>query len=276
MRAAWFALGLFAACGACAGQSAEFLVPSVYSVAAGGRVQFSTQSGVSTGPLLTEWPREVDRFFIRVAGIQDNRAELPPTDGEEWVCTFTLNEPGVTMLVLDWKPRVLTLEPAQFREFLAAHVEGAKQDQVPDGAPVRVRHVKSAKCLLHVAAAGAQPPDAATGTSKSGQTVEIRATFDPTRTPPGADVGVRVYIHGDSEAGVRVRSVHATSGQESSFVTNAKGSGDIRITAAGPWRVEFHQARRLTDDPGADWEVFSGTLTFSAPSELPGVERAKP
>ena len=36
-----------------------------------------------------------------------------------------------------------------------------------------------------------------------------------------------------------------------------------RITAAGPWRVEFHHLVRAAPGSGADWELTSGTLTFT-------------
>jgi hypothetical protein len=256
-------------------QTARFLTPDSFDSKVGSIVRLTLvqESGPEQGGIVpAPWPNAIDRFFIRVAGIQDNRTTLPAEavgDGPA-VAVLPLTEPGVTMVVLDWKPELIEVDPASFRAFLSSRVNGAAAERVPDGRPVRVRHVASAKALLRVAAKGPQPPDAATATSKSGQAVEIRAVFDPTVTPVGADLPVRVYIRGDSESGALVRVEHVAGGHSARFITNAKGMGDFRVTADGPWRMAFQTARKLTEDPDADWEVCSGTLTFSSP----GAEKA--
>ncbi|MCC6661289.1 MAG: hypothetical protein IT437_10430 [Phycisphaerales bacterium] len=266
----WIVAGMWVSVAAFAGaQAPEFLIPGTYEITAGQSITLAVRSAAPNDDLGPPAPGDLSRFFIRVAGMQDNREAMPGPMEPGRGPVLPLTEPGVTMLVADWKPVVLEIEPAAFREFLAARVPKIDPGTVPDGAAVRVRHVRSAKSILHVSARGGQPPDAATGTSKSGQLAEVRATFDPATTPVGADMPVRVYVRGDSESRVLVRALHASAPPEE-FLTNAKGMGDFPLSAPGPWRVQFQWARALKDDPDADWEVFSGTLTFSTPRPAAG------
>ena len=53
-------------------------------------------------------------------------------------------------------------------------------------------------------------------------------------------------------------------GKTSAFHAVGAGTGYFPLTDAGIWRVAFEHAEPVTDDPAADWAIYSGTLTFEA------------
>lgn len=267
---AWLgaALVLGAAAGV-QGQGAEYLWPDAFQARVGDTVTLSVQredAGAGPGMLRAgSWPERFEWFFIRVAGIQDNRTAVATVGGPDApaAAAVALETPGVTMFALDWEPEVLTMDGQALARLVASRTTAKERPRVDR--PVRVRHIRSAKALVRVRAMGAQPPDAATAVSKSGQAVEIRPIFDPTVAMVGSDVGIRLYA-GDSIAGAKATAVHVPTGRVQEVSTNDKGIGNIRITGPGAWRVRFQHAAPVAGDPEADWVLHTATLTFEAPA----------
>lgn len=252
------------------GQSAPFLVPDRYAGAVGEELRLSVRTAEPGHPgeadlAQTDWPG-VEWFFARVGGTQENRSEVVP--GDAGAVTWPLTHAGVTMVGVDFEPVIETVPGERFARLLAERTAAAVPPDLATRESVRVRHIRSVKTLVTVRAPGAPTPDAATGVSKAGQAVEIRPLFDPTATPVGGDLPLRMYIDGDAFGKPRIVATHAPSGAS---VTLGGGEGvrstlDLRITGPGPWRVEFRHAAPLVGDAAADWVLYSATLTFEAPA----------
>lgn len=275
VRAAAAAVAILIALGAPAGaQTAYFLEPSTFTSRVGEEVRFGLVAGGPAPDAIavpTRWPAAIKWLFIRSGGAQDNRYEITPVgDGAESRVALTMPAAGCAMIGVDFQPEVVVLTGEQFAGVLAARTGVTPDEALPSRAQVRVRHVRSAKALVRVAHVGDAPEafvDAATAVSKSGQAVEIRPFNDPTRIAPGGDLPMRMYIGGDAFGKPRVRGTHAASGASSEPVPASTPS--LPVTAAGPWRVEFHHAAPLTNDPDADWAFYTSTLIFSAPEKAP-------
>ena len=80
-----------------------------------------------------------------------------------------------------------------------------------------------------------------------------------------SDLPLRIYLPFGKREGVKVIARHLESGRTQSFLTDAVGAGFFSVSVPGVWVVEVHGARRLEDDPDADWEIHSATLTFEVP-----------
>jgi hypothetical protein len=95
---------------------------------------------------------------------------------------------------------------------------------------------------------------------------ELRSLFDPTVAKPGSDWAVRIYIEGAKKSDGLVQATSLADGKIQSAITDESGAARFHLGAAGVWRVEFHDAQPLENDPQADWVLRSGTLTFEVPS----------
>ena len=83
---------------------------------------------------------------------------------------------------------------------------------------------------------------------------------------PGSVMPLRVYVPNPEKSGTRVIARHLASGTRQSFLTDRVGTGYFTVDQPGVWIVEAHHATRLVDDPEADWEIHTATLTFEVPS----------
>lgn len=212
-----------------------------------------------------EWSREVAWFFVRHAGTQENRgAEDAPKPGVDRGVRVPLRGAGVAMIGVDVKPGVEEWEGERLKEFAAR--AGSKEAAVEGN--TRVRRLVSATTLVRVDGEDGAAERDGTAVSKSGQQVEIRALMDPTATPAGGDMAVRVYVRGEAEKNGAVTAVHVESGTRQEVLADAKGIAGFRMDRGGEWRVEFHVLRALKEDEAA-WMAASATLTFLAPAAVP-------
>lgn len=219
--------------------------------------------GVATEARVAAWPPgEIDWMFVRGGPEQENRHDVRPSRAGDNFVTVEVRHPGVTLLGIDRRAAVRELTPAQLRSFLQRNVAGGAAKSVPADESLRIRHVSSAKTMVRVAAADGRIVPSPIATSKTGQAVEIRPSFDPTAAVPGSDVPLRVYIDGSAKCGLQVRATCVTSGATTTFITDEGGFGHFRISDAGVWRVEVHHAEPAENDDSADWAIYSATLTF--------------
>jgi len=209
------------------------------------------------------WPGEFDWFLVRVAGGQTNRQSLTSPQ-------LLLSESGVALLAADRKPRIEEVTPRELRSFLRSRVGPAT---LPAAAPgrgdeqgLRVRRLESSKLLVRVLGDEGWLSNSATAQSKTGQRVEIRPLGDPTSVKVRTDMPLRIYVPGPEKAGTKVIARHLASGKRQTFLTDRVGTGYFSVDQPGVWLVEAHHARRLVDDPEADWEIHTATLSFDVPS----------
>ena len=242
------------------GQSVAFLVPDAFAAPVGGDLTLSVQRQSASGIAPAPWPANLRWFFVRVCGTQENRDQQGPS--------WRLAKAGVTMIGLDIIPTITTFPADQFAQYIA----GVNSVRAPGtrarAGEVRVRRFEAAKTLVTAQAEGEPGYDPPTATSKAGQQAEIRPLFDPTTAAPGSDVPLRAFAAGDSREGCKVIATHIASGRRETITTDAKGIGLLRNIQPGEWRVEFAYAVQLTNDPQADWNLWTTTLTFQV-QEVP-------
>lgn len=264
----WIALGWLSAMPALAGPpSVTALTPerSVVALGESAGIRLEARSGADAK---SAWPPDgVEWLFVRAAGIQENLHDARPAEGTETL-TIPITQPGVTMIGVDRRAVLLDMTAAEllaFAELAGASSAVERLRSLAPEAPLRVRHVASAKALVRAATGAPRPSMIAT--SKAGQAVEIRLHVDPTLTRIGSDVPLVVYVEGDKRPGLQVRATIVSTGESSSLVTDAGGAGHVRITAAGPWRLEFHEIVPVPGDPSADWLVSTATLAFDVAAQ---------
>lgn len=246
--------------------SPRALTPSRMRVSANESVELRIASPDAPAPRQTRWPEsEIAWFFHRADGKQSNRDTLAPATPGGDHAPLALPDAGVSMIGVQFPPLVVTLNAEQFDDLQKRNRE--ESDDAPPAKPAvaaRVRHQSCAAALILVSIPTGQSDEpSAVATSKSGQKAEIRAMLDPTRCKPGDELPVRVYADGDKAAGARVRAI-GPDGKVTATTTNPSAFATIPITAAGSWRIEFQHLAVARDDPGADWVLYSGSLTFEA------------
>jgi len=217
-----------------------------------------------------DWPEEFDWFLVRVAGTQLNLAAPSAADPGSGSFELVLSRPGVTLLAADRKPRIEEVTPRELRAFLR-RLTGpatlpADWQRGQGKRTLRVRRQESSKLLVRVVGDEGWLPNSATAQSKTGQRVEIRPLGDPTSVRLRTDMPLRVYVPNPEKAGTRVLAHHLASGRTQTFLTDREGTGYFTVDEPGVWLVEAHHALRLAEDPEADWEVHTATLTFEVPS----------
>jgi hypothetical protein len=253
-----------------------YLMPSQFTVASGGEVQARFEVGSATTTKVSSWPAErLGYFFIRSGGTQENRDTLPATqDAPTRSEPIRLTHAGVAVLGLDMQPEVVLTPVADLQRFVEQNVaEGARSavlGQASRQQAVRVRRVESALTMVRVPSADGKRRPSSIAMSKTGQPAEIRCLFDPTMLKVGSDFPVRIYAGGSARAGVQVKATSVATGQSETKLTDASTTTHFRITSTGTWRIEFHYVEALTEDPDADYVIYSGTLTFEVPAEGAG------
>jgi len=253
-------------------QGVDYLLLDRYELASGGELTLRFEREREGELARAAWPGSFDWLFVRVAGHQETMTELGPADASEDFVRLRTTRPGITLIGADRPERVERVDAAELRAFLAAKVgprslpAGWRETLGGGGRAggLRVRRVESAKALVRVLGGQDWRPNSATAQSKTGQRVEIRPLADPTSVQVKSDLPVKVYLPG-AKRGVAVTARHVDSGRTQTFFTDDGATGFFTVSVSGLWTVEAHAARPLPDDPGADWEVATATLTFEVP-----------
>ncbi len=251
---------------------ASYLLPDKFVATAGGQVSLRVETGTPLAAQTAAWPADRLKWvFSRGVGVQENRDRIEATDPAKQVAAVTIPTPGVTVIGVDFKPVVTQVSGAELNAFLTANVAGAADNPAVKalGAQpkVRVRRIESATTMVRAPAGDIRDEHSAVAQAKTGQAVELRPLFDPTMLKVGADFPVRAFVDGSKQAGAKI--------QASAKATDAKTADDtaaapFSIKQAGVWRIEFHHAEPLKNDPAADWVIYSATLTFEVRSEGAG------
>jgi hypothetical protein len=244
--------------------TASFLTPSQYGPQVGQTLTLHFDAGLAKDARPTPWPSdEIEWLFVRGGGEQENRAEARPQRANDNFISLNVAHPSATVIGTNRTAILHDVSGAELQKFCEQNL-GALPEAVNKLAAdrkLRVRHFSSAKLMVRAPSA-AQPEPSATANRRTGQKVEIRPLCDPTSLRVGSDLPVFVYVDGVKQPGAKVQATSLATGQTQNFLADAEGSGHFRIADAGVWRVEFHQAQPLTEDPSADWVVYSGTMSF--------------
>jgi len=252
--------------------TASFLTPSDFTPQLGAAVDLRFRTGTAGDA----WPAgQVQWLFVRGGATQENRHDVRPEQPKSDFVALEIKHAGVTLVGVDLQPTILELTGVELRSFLVANAADAavlrKARALAPQGKHRVRHVASAKTLMRALPREGLAQPSAIATSKTGQAVEMRLLVDPTLTPIGGDVPLRVYVNGEKKTGVKVRATCVATGKAQTFITDSVGSGHFCLNAAGQWRVEVHHARPLEGDDSADWVIHTATLTFKTTRK--GAER---
>jgi hypothetical protein len=255
-------------------QSISYLLPDRYEVVAGREVALHVARGTSGALATIPWPGEgIEWFFVRTAGTQRNVAKPATALPGEDSLRLELKEPDVALIGMDSRPWIETVRGTDLRRFLeselAASALPADWMAQTSGETLRVRRVESAKLLVRVVNSAPGSKEAwrgsATAPSKSGQRTEIRPLIDPTAMALGSDLPLRISWADSGSVDVRIVTRQVATGTTQTTLAPA-GAGWFTVSAPGEWRVEVHRAKKLKDDPAADWELETATLSFLVPA----------
>ncbi len=252
-----------------AAPTATYLVPDRHVAGLGEAVELRFVAGAAKDAPATRWPSDqVKLMLVRSGGTQQNRHTVRPARDTDDFVKVDIAQPGVTVIGVDQRPVLLEMTGAELRTFVARNVGDAvaieKAGALKDDQKLRVRYFASAKALIRVPAEEGGLRPSALATSKTTLTVELRPGLDPTATKVGSDVPLTVYIDGIKKEGLKIEATNVATGKTSAFHAVGAGTGYFPLTDAGIWRVAFEHAEPVTDDPAADWAIYSGTLTFEA------------
>ena len=166
----------------------------------------------------------------------------------------TVTRPGVGVLGVELKPRVREREPAKIEEYLRAIHAGDEWREswaaVPEPRRWRESGVTHAKTFVRV---GEPAGDERAWAEPLGLALEIVPERDPTALRVGDGLPVRVLRGGKPFAGFVLAYVSAGETREHVVVTDGEGRATAPLDAAGVWRVQGTDLRRVTA-ADREWE----------------------
>lgn len=241
-----------------------YLMPAKFHPAAGEPLEFSVHNGDSfpdsedsadparfVNPVLTSATGQTPLTGFRRLGKATHASIAIPTPGAYWISLHT-------------KPRVLSLDPAKFEDYLRGEglnwVIDYRKQHNESAIPSRERYSKYAKSFV-----SAGPGD--TWKKVLGLEVEIVPEADPDALKPGSKLPVRLLWHGKPAAGVRLERAWALAdgahGVEPVGYTDKQGRLSIPFDRAGRWRIHgVAMERAPKDDPEADWISYWASMTL--------------
>jgi uncharacterized GH25 family protein len=185
-------------------------------------------------------------------------------DGESGLMTFTPKSPGVYVVAVQTKARVLTLDAAAFNEYLVSgglpHIYRLRAKEKSLDQPGKERYSKSPKVLVKV---GEGKGDA---TMPVGLPLEIVPLADPFALKVGHTLKVRVLFEGKPLADANLGWDHPGDGEPPSGTvrSDAKGEAMVPIASTGLMTIRLtHMTRPKAAE--YEWESFWTTLTWVVP-----------
>ena len=191
-------------------------------------------------------PERVARTLGRLG---DGEVKLGPAAATERTLRFpvTLTQPGVAVLGLELKPRLLELEAEKietyFREIHAGDELRETWAAVPEPRRWRESYVKNVKTFVRV---GEPAAGERAWAEPLGLALEIVPERDPTALREGEVLPVRVLRGGQPLAGFVLAYVSAGETREHVAVTDAEGRASAVLDARGAWLVHGTDLRRAT------------------------------
>ena len=216
---------------------------------------------------VSEHAPDVGAFPRRLVLLPDGTAgtlDAAGKDDKSGLLRFTPAQPGVYVVAVETKPRVIKLSADDFNAYLVSdglpHIfELRSKERTLDKDAVE-RYSKSPKALVRV---GAGPGDPC---RVVGLPLEIVPLRDPFALKPGDTLGVRVLFRGKPLADANLGWDHPGDGPMPSGTVRTDGQGTalVPVARAGLMTVRLtHMTRPKTKD--YEWESFWTTLTFRIP-----------
>lgn len=247
-----------------AAQTGRFLKPHGFRIEHGSEIKLTVSTGTPAKSQATPWPTEqIEWFYVRVAGTQENRDTVKPAAQDQDSISWPAEHVGETLIGLDTKPIVQNVTPEELKKLLA-DANTASSNKITATAtpqPLRLAIVESMKTIVNVVRDGASARSLPVSVSKTAQAVEIRLLADPLRTRTESDLPFRAYVNGVKLPNARVFATNPT-GVRVEVKTDRMGIGNLNVTQAGVWLLEFWHVRPATGDEKAKFDFLAHHATY--------------
>jgi len=171
---------------------------------------------------------------------------------------------GTHVVTYDSKPTLITLEPAQFEEYLREEgLEFVLADRERAGEAAKPGRERYQRCNKTILTADGRS-DATYGVT-TGQRLEIIPLDNPAECRPGGTVRVKLLFAGQPLADAKVRAWNRTGENLTTLDSRTSAGGEAAFTlpVGGQWMISTIRMARVTGDKDADWESTWGNLTFA-------------
>ena len=207
--------------------------------------------------------------FARMLVVRPDGTEAKPQsagiDGDAGLLRFDAAAPGIYAVAVQTTPKLITLEPAAFNEYLVTdgmpHIYRLRMKEGTLDKPGKERYSKSPKALVRVGDGKAGDP-----TKPLGLPLEIVPLANPFDVKPGGALKVRVLFREKPLAGAHLGWSHPGGDDlpDGTVRTDDKGDALVPVAKAGLMTLRLtHMTRPKADD--YEWESFWTTLTVRIP-----------
>lgn len=240
-----------------------YLLPAKFRASVGDEIVFS----VHNGDAFPESEDTADPARFLDAKLTGSTGEWAIDDFKRWGkathSAVRMREAGTYWISLHTKPRMLSMEPEKFEQYLRD--EGlewvidwrAKNGEAQTAS--RERFSKYAKTYLTAGSGDVWR-------KPLGLEIEIIPEADPAALKPGESLPVRLLWHGKPAAGIRVERAWALAGGGKGVEvvgrTDAQGRASVLVDKAGRWRLHAVAMERAQGDAAADWVSYWASMTF--------------
>jgi hypothetical protein len=223
-----------------------WLQPERFAVTPGAMLAFDlTSSDGFVGFQTAIIPERVARVAARLGGAELTAGALTATE-KTLRFPVTVGRPGVMVVAVELKPRLLELEPDKIETYLREiHASDELREAwaaVPAPRRWRESYVKYAKSFVRV---GEPPAEERAWAEPLGLALEIVPERDPTALKEGDALPVRVLRGGKPLAAFALGYVSAGETREHVAVTDADGRATATLDARGVWLVHGTDLRRV-------------------------------
>ena len=224
-----------------------------------------------------EKPLQKDRIArFDLYGDQTARRDLLAAGQENQLPAAKVRlEEGSALVVMDRKPRPITMDADRFNQYLADEgLEAVAAQRARTGqteTPGRESYARFLKTLVQEG----NPTVSTVNTlykRRVGQRLEILLENDPGQlSSTGGELTVKVLFEGMPLAGTKIfayrRAADDQQPHAATAVTSAKGLAELKLDQPGLWLVRtvtMRAANAVSKTDAVSWESFWATYTFTA------------
>ncbi len=239
-------------------QDPAFLVPKAFTVSQK-TAKLSLVLGDASAPVSAAWASWPVRWvFVKTGEFQENRDTVNQWLGSDGSFDPPIPAPGAVMVGVDFQPRLEQVDSSRLAGLVLL-----RSNSNPS---LVVRHYRSAIALLRTQTGTAQDEEgSAVATTETSLSATVHAFMDPTRLMLGGAIAFEVSVQGEEVEGSRLFVKCLATGEVTQLETETNMC-HFTPKNAGAYEVCFQYARRTTNDPEAQYDLFSGTMTFSIPT----------